>query len=387
VQVGLDDLSRCVGNPDVFASEIWGVRPLHRTAEDDHGFEDLLSLDDVDQIVSSMGLRLPAFRLVRNGTTLSSDSYTKTTRTGSQSAAGVMDANAVFREFAEGATIVFQGMHRYWFPLARFCRHLEQTLGHPVQANAYVTPPGSQGLSAHEDEHDVFVLQANGTKEWRVYQQHDLPPSRPPLVDAAVGPGDSLYIPRGFPHAASTQAQASVHITIGILSITWASALHEAAKLAEREPSLGEPLPLRYAQRPGVFRELVQERLAEIGGLVAKADAATIAERLRRRLLTTRQPILRGQIHQILALGDLSDRSKVRLQDGAMCTFGPVGGDLSVLLADRELRMPGWLEPAIEHIVSRERLGVDELSPYLDEPGRMVLVRRLIMEGLLEVDE
>jgi hypothetical protein len=70
-----------------------------------------------------------------------------------------------------------------------------------------------------------------------------------------------------------------------------------------------------------------------------------------------------------------------------MCTFGPVGGELSVLLADRELRMPGWLEPAIEHIVSLERLGVDELSPYLDEPGRMVLVRRLIMEGLLEVDE
>jgi hypothetical protein len=220
-----------------------------------------------------------------------------------------------------------------------------------------------------------------------VYQQHDLPPSRPPLVDAAVGPGDSVYIPRGFPHAASTQAQASVHITIGILSITWASALREAAKLAEREPSLEEPLPLQYAQRPGVFRELVQERLAEIGGLVAKTDAATIAERLRRRLLTTRQPLLKGQIHQILALGDLSDQSEVRLRDGAMCTFGPVGGELSVLLADRELRMPGWLEPAIEHIVSFERLGVNELSPYLDEPGRMVLVRRLIMEGLLEVDE
>lgn len=334
-----------------------------------------------------MGLRLPAFRLVRDGKTLPSASYTKTTRTGSQSATGVMDAKAVFREFADGATIVFQGMHRYWFPLARFCRHLEQALGHPVQANAYITPPGSQGFSAHEDEHDVFVLQTHGTKEWRVYERHDLPPRRPPLVDTAVGPGDSLYIPRGFPHAASTQAQASVHITIGILSITWASALREAAKLAEREPSLMEPLPLQFAQRPGVFRETVQERLAEIGGLVAKADAEAIAERLRRRLLTTRQSILRGQIHQILALDDLSDHSKVRVRDGAMCTFGVVGGELSVLLADRELRMPTWLEPAIQHIISRERFGVDELSPYLDESGRMVLVRRLIMEGLLEVDE
>jgi hypothetical protein len=49
--------------------------------------------------------------------------------------------------------------------------------------------------------------------------------------------------------------------------------------------------------------------------------------------------------------------------------------------------MPAWLEPAMQDIVNRDRLSVGELASYLDEPGRMVLTRRLIMEGLLEVVE
>jgi hypothetical protein len=360
---------------------------LHRKAEASGGFEDLLSFDDVDRVVSSMGLRLPAFRLVKEGKTLPSAGYTKTTRTGSQAATGVMDSAAVFEEFAAGATIVFQGLHRYWHPLARFCRLLELALGHPVQANAYVTPPGSRGFDAHEDEHDVFVLQAHGSKDWQIYERHDLPPVGAPLIDARVGPGDSLYIPRGFPHSASTQQQASVHVTIGVLSITWAAALREAASLAEEDPSLQEPLPLRFAEDAQGFTGQVRERLGEFGDLVAKADPGTVAERLRRRFLTTRQSLLTGQIHQLVALEGISDRSVVRKRDGAICLLGSSGDDLSVLLADRELMMPTWLEPTMRLVVDRDSFTVAELSSQLDEPGRQVLVRRLVKEGLLEVLE
>ena len=356
------------------------------TARGGRGFDDLLSLDDVDRIVSSQGLRLPAFRLVKDGDSLPSGSYTKTTRTGSEAATGVLDARAVFSEFGSGATMVFQGMHRYWEPLALFCRQLEQSLGHPVQANAYVTPPGSQGFDAHEDEHDVFVLQSHGTKQWKVHERHDLPPTRPALIDSAIGPGDSLYIPAGFPHSASTQEDASVHVTVGILSLTWSTVLNEAVKLTGGDLIVNEPLPLRFADRDDLG-QIVEERLTELGALLAKADAGIITERLRRRFLTTRQPVLRGQIHQLLALDDLADESVVRKREGAMCALSSADGELSVLLGDRELRMPAWLEPAVQSMLEHEQLPVSHLAPYLDEAGRIVLVRRLIVEGLLEVVE
>ncbi len=369
-----------------FERDFWGERPLYRTAEEGRGFNDLLSLDDVDRIVSSQGLRLPAFRLVRDGGTLPSSSYTKTTRTGSEAATGVMDAQAVYREFAAGATMVFQGMHRYWQPFALFCRQLEQSLGHPVQANAYVTPPGSQGFDAHEDEHDVFVLQSHGTKRWKVHERHDLPPTRPPLIDSAIGPGDSLYIPAGFPHSASTQADASVHVTVGILSLTWAKVLSEAVKLTEGDLMIDEPLPLRFAERDNLS-QVVEERLTELGAIIAKADATLIADRLRRGFLTTRQPVLRGQIHQLLSLNDVADDSVVRVRAGAMCVLRSTDDELSVFLGDRELRMPAWLEPAMRVIVEHGQLPVSVLAPHLDQSSRIVLIRRLMAEGLLEVVE
>ena len=323
---------------------------------------------------------------MKDGSTLPADGYTKTTRTGSEAATGVMDAKAVYREFDAGATLVFQGMHRYWEPLALFCRQLEQSLGHPVQANAYVTPRGSRGFDAHEDEHDVFVLQSHGAKRWQVHERHDLPPTRPPLIDSAIGAGDSLYIPAGFPHAASTQKDASVHVTVGILSLTWGTVLSEAVKLTAGDLLVDEPLPLRFADQENL-PQLVEERLGDLGALITKSDAALITERLRRRFLTTRQPVLRGQIHRLLALDDLADETIVRQRQGAICVLASAGDELSVLLGDRELRMPAWLEPALLAILEQDRLVVSDLAPYLDESGRLVLVRRLIVEGLLEVIE
>ena len=363
---------------------MWARHPQHRRSSGAHGFDDLLSLDDVDLIVSTTGLRLPAFRLVKDGETLAPARYTKSTRTGTQTATGVIDSRAVFDEFANGATLVFQSMHRYWAPLADYCRGLELALGHPVQANAYITPPGAQGFGAHEDEHDVFVLQSHGTKRWRIHDRHDLPPRRPPVIDTLVTPGDSLYIPAGFPHSATTQERASVHITVGILAITWAATLREALKIVESGQGFRDPLPLRFSVDDEDFVEEVRRRLEEIGSSVAELDPVDMVRKLRGKVLTSRQPLLRGQIHRLLALDEVGEETVVTRRQGSVCVLDITDGELIVLLGDRELRMPPWVEPAMSRIASGGNVTVSDL-PGLDEAGRLVLVRRLIREGLLEV--
>ena len=72
-------------------------------------------------------------------------SYTR----GSGVGAGVrdqVDADKVARLLADGCTVVFQGLHRAWPAVVDFAGALTRELGHPVQVNAYLTPPTAQRL-------------------------------------------------------------------------------------------------------------------------------------------------------------------------------------------------------------------------------------------------
>lgn len=86
----------------------------------------------------------------------------------------------------------------------------------------------------------------------------------------------------------------------------------------------------------------------------------------------------------MLALDRVSDESIVRRREGSICIVDLVDGEVSALLGDRELRMPAWAEPAISLLATGVAIEVGDL-PGLDPNGRIVLARRLIREGLLEV--
>ncbi len=378
-------LERCVGDPDAFAADDWGRRA--RLHHDPGGFADLLTLEDVDHMLTSMSLRLPAFRLVRDGQTLPASSYTKSGRTGSSSITGIADPPRILELFRQGATIVLQGMHRFWRPLAEFCRDLELALGHPTQVNGYITPPGSRGLAVHKDSHDVFVLQAFGRKRWEVWEPTSgLPnPNLPPALDEGLRPGDALYIPQDAPHAARTQESVSGHLTVGVLASTWADVLKEVLKRAEREPALLERLPAGFHRRPAEFSSLAEEHLTDLQRWLEKLEPDEVAFSWTRRLLTTRPPLLEGTLPGLLALDRIEDRTSLRRRPGSVCEVVERDGRLVVFLGDRELRMPPRLGPAMRSVARARGLRAADLAEHLDPESRLVLVRRLVREGLLHV--
>ena len=73
----------------------------------------------------------------------------------------------------------------------------------------------------------------------------------------------------------------------------------------------------------------------------------------------------------------------------SVCELSPTPGHLVVLLGDRRLEMPGWLEPAMRQIArlaEDDQLVVRDLTLHLpDAANRAVLVRRLVREGLLTI--
>ena len=378
-----DALARLVGDPDRFAREHWARAPLYRPAADPAAFADLFSLGDVDHILSSTTPRHPAFRLVSHGRELDPRSYTRPGRVGGRPVDDLADPGLVFEHFHAGATVVLQSLHRFWPPLVRLARDLELALTHPIQVNAYVTPPASRGLGVHHDTHDVFVLQVHGRKRWDVHAPGGEPGR--PLLEAELAPGDCLYLPQRFPHAAWTAATASVHLTVGVVPVTWADALGPAVAAAVRDALSPAPLPAGFAADPAALAGGVAAQLGELRRRLDKLDPGAVAAAAADRFWSGRPPLLTGQLQQLLALEEIGQGTVVRRRPGASCRLRQDQDRLEVLLGDRTLRMPARLAPAMREIVACERLAVADLAGHLDPTSRLVLVRRLVREGLLEV--
>ena len=167
---------------------------------------------------------------------------------------------------AAGATMVLQGLQLSDPRLARLANNLALDLGHAVQINAYLSPAAAKGLELHFDFHDVFVLQLDGRKRWRVWeplarthQPVRTGPKEPmptfdelgePAMDLTLRAGDCLYLPRGFPHAAETVDAASSHLTIGVMAPAW----HQAVRHAVDEAVAARATTLRASIPAGVDR-------------------------------------------------------------------------------------------------------------------------------------
>ena len=349
----------------------------------------MLGVDDVDHILSTMALRAPAFRVIKEGVTLDQASYTRRARIGSRTITDLIDVGRVYSHYAEGATIVLQGLHRYWGPVTELCRDLERDLTHPVQANAYITPPVSQGLRVHADAHDVFALQTYGRKHWVVYEGSQTPApdgsDAKPTLDIQLWPGDCLYLPKGTHHAARTVDSSSIHLTLGVRTLTWGDVLRGHLDRAGASAGLDEPLPPGFANDPERLREEATQRLSRVADAVLEGDAADVVTRAARGFWTSRLPSLAGQLQQLLLEGDIGDRTRVRRRPNAMVELLPRGAQVHVVLSDRTLRMPAAVEPALRAAMDAEDFAVRDLEPYLDQSGRITLVRRLVREGMLMV--
>ncbi|MGH2679078.1 MAG: cupin domain-containing protein [Actinomycetota bacterium] len=386
VRAGSGPLERCTGDPRSFLANDWGKRAAIRHGGPPlAGFEDLLSRDDVDRSLTTAALRTPFFRLVRASEQIPESAYTRSGRTGSREVSGMADPAAVAALFEDGATIVLQGLHRWSEPVARFCRDLELELGHPCQVNAYVTPRGAQGLDLHVDAHDVFVLQAFGRKRWEV---HAAPREgeREPL-DVEVTSGDTIYLPAGTPHAARAQDDVSGHLTVGIHVTSWRDVL---AGVVGRVADAGEdPVPAGWLDDPDGFAEGLHERLAALASALGEVDVAREADERRQRFLSNRAQLARGTIAERMAPIVVDDDTVVARRAGAVCEVLRRPERLVVLLGDRRLEMPAWLDRAMSQIARLDdggTLTVRDLTPHLPHaPSRAVLTRRLIRDGLLTI--
>lgn len=399
-------LRRCISvPPDDFASRVWSREPLLSTHDNlggATGFADLFSLGAVDELLSRRGLRTPFLRMAKGGNVVPPARYTRPGGTGALIGDQIAD-DRVLDLFITGHTIVLQALHRTWGPIIDFAGALTTELGHPVQVNAYITPEQSQGFSAHYDVHDVFVLQIAGEKRWRIHAPVLPDPLRDepwtdrradvasqaeetPLIDAVLRPGDALYLPRGFLHAAEALGGVSCHLTVGVHPVTRRAIAEQLFALVADDSALRGSLPLgidvadpsRIADEVTAVAEALTSRLSAV-------SPSQVSALLAESLLGANRPEPLGPLAQLAAVKALSVESVVGVRPYLRHVLH-VDDHVRLQLADRALTFDLAEHKALCVLLAGEPLRIKDF-PDLDDESALGLARRLMREGVAVVHD
>jgi bifunctional lysine-specific demethylase and histidyl-hydroxylase NO66 len=386
---------------DQFASQYWGQQPLLSPADDlpGGGFTGLLNAQAVDELVSARGLRTPFLRVAKNGTTLADRAFTAPGGVGAGIADQVSDDKLV-RLFADGSTLVLQALHRVWPPILEFCQRLATELGHPVQANAYVTPPQNQGFSAHYDVHDVFVLQIEGEKRWRIHPpvlesplrdqpwtdrkaQVESRAQEPPLIEASLRPGDCLYLPRGYIHAATALGGVSTHLTLGVHVWTrYALAeqlLHQALQTLADNPAVRGTMTLGVnVAEPGQLRQDIELVSAALSDAINDADGDEICATLLRNARANQRAAPIGPLKQLREADAITPDTQIALRRHLMASLDHSGADIVLRSRAGDLTVTENDVAPLKTLLGTGSIAAWDLG--LD------LARRLLLAGLAIVE-
>ncbi|KUH96434.1 cupin domain-containing protein [Mycobacterium sp. IS-1556] len=394
-------LTRCVAtDARRFADEYWGRKPLLSRADAlPRDFSDLLSPDTVDELIAERGVRAPFIRLAKEGDVLSKDCYLGPAGFGAE-IPDQIDSAKLLSQFVSGATIVLQGLHRLWPPLIAFVRQAVDELGHPVQANAYVTPPVNRGFDPHYDVHDVFVLQVSGQKRWIVHEpvfEHPLPwqpwtqhraqiekrVADAPVIDTVLSEGDALYLPRGWVHSAQALQMTSIHLTIGVAPVTGVDVARAVVDQLASTASFRESLPMGASDADETMAKVSKVMAQMVGAL--RDEAATLsagaAAQLSRRHADRTRPVGVRPLAS-LAAADRAADAVAQWRHGLSATVDRTDDRIVLRLPDRTMTFPQTCEDAVRTL----HLGgvVDATSlPGLDHADATVLIRRLLREGVV----
>jgi hypothetical protein len=354
------------------------------------------------------GLRTPFLRIAKDGAVVDPSRFTSPQGAGAE-VGDQVSSDSVLRLFAEGSTVVLQGLHRLWPPLIDFAGQLAADLGHPTQVNAYITPPSSRGFSPHYDVHDVFVLQVAGAKHWTIHDPVLPDPlrsqpwtdraaevaaaaQRPPVIDTVLRPGDALYLPRGYLHSAVALGEISAHLTVGVHPVTrWGaveSALDLVRTLAADDPELRGSLPLGVdLADPDAATDDVTAVLAGLRRWLDGVDPAQVADRLRARTWNQVRPQPVAPLAQSAAAAALDGDTVLRVRPLLRVQLRAAVGDRVTLVAGRRsVELPAAHRPALAGLLAAGELKVGDL-PGLDRDEQLALARRLVTEAVAIVPE
>ncbi|MFC8276096.1 JmjC domain-containing protein [Streptomyces sp. NPDC057271] len=257
----------------------------------------LLSIEEVDALVDAECLPARNVVLLKDGKVLERQTYID----------GDMPwPGAVRAHLDSGGTLSVRQLQTLRPSLSILRREIQDETGCLVHVNAYMTPPGAQGLKYHYDPYVTLIVQLSGRKTWPIHPPFVENPTIehgnflergftfaerrylaniPPARTFTLEPGDVFRLPRGYVHSPYTEGdETSLHLTFALKERTfhWLASemTREVLSQALVDPALrAEIAPARLLTSP---EEAVRRTREYLVGALLLMEPASMAELARR---------------------------------------------------------------------------------------------------------
>ena len=381
---------------EAFLTQYWEQRSLLVSRDSPDYYAGLISVQNIDAILQLSKPKYPRVKLGKSQKRGYSLEVLEGMETQSIHGYGVPNLQRLYTAYAAGDTLVLDRVDRSWEPLARMCRDVAHYFSCPAGATLFLTPKNSQGFLPHFDHDDMFILQIEGAKVWKIYNSapySSLADEYQPLLkqplpapeqEIYLRAGDLLYIPKGCVHEVLTTDAPSLHVALDVHAFNWADLVTSALEaIGHRTVPVHKTLPVGFLNQP---TPSLQEPLTGLlASLCQHANAEEAVARLARRFIDRMQPLPDGHFSQLEHLHQVTLDSTITKRRGMLCWVATHDDQVSIHFPGNAVEGPGWIAPALRFIAATDTFTVCSLPDVLSDNGKLVLVRRLMREGLLTV--
>jgi uncharacterized RmlC-like cupin family protein len=392
---------------DEFFATYYETQPLHVRRDDPRYFAAAYGIDEVEASLVVAGTDFAHVAMVRAGKPeLTAEEFgietpaMRARQTGKPPQRRI-DPRAVAAFFEGGYTLILKDAARFSARLGRLCDEVMRDLGCTLQANVYLTPPGAQGFSVHHDTHDTLTIQIEGEKTWRIYEPViELPIESQPFPsgmqvpglrvnrEVTLAAGDTLYLPRGYPHeAVSSSGGRSLHVTFALTPIRALDVLDVLFRLAgDAEVGLRRALTPAMLDDPAFAEKFAADVVPHLLAALTPERIAFAKEYAINEQFRLVRGQAAGQFDNLAGLSTLGDATRLRVNPGLPAQIRDRGATVDLLIAGKSLGFPKICAPAFERLAEGP-VTFGELGLYLTPPNRAVFVKNLVLEGYLLIGD
>lgn len=382
-----------VGDKDVFYRDHFDRQPMVRPGAASAYLSQLPGLHDLDDLLALESAPPSYLRVSKGGKGVPIQAYTRTVDRGAGHAPAI-DPAKVYELFRSGGTVTWNSLDHILPASRRLAGVFGRELRCPTEVALFMTPAGHDGFAPHQDSIDVFVLQVEGVKSWRVWDRSELSRGSEasytleelgePALEVLLRPGDVLYIPHGTPHAATARGQIAMHLSVGAEPRRWRQLLRETVNHLTEDaafddfPALGSDAHLELAASLGEKLKLLQDQLAGV-------DVDSELDRLARlgTVRTAASPV--GEFERLWQVDALGEQSVLRRTAQPLALeAGEVDGKAVLVVNGHRLAVPEALAEAVQALEHGQEVGAARLYPGVSPSRSVNAAQGLARLGLFE---